>query len=77
MPIRDFINSLFSRDNSKLRVLILEYDNVENIGKFQKHISEKKTLRSLISKCDELNRVIVTFNNGENYNTHWDSLLAN
>lgn len=73
MPIRDYINESHKKLDYPKRILILEYDDLQNLSKFDNHKNHKKTLKTLLKKCNSENRIIVTLNIGEEYRTYWDS----
>lgn len=74
MPIRDFLNDDYEDDDCEKRVLLLEYDDLEKLSRFDNHISTKKTLRTLLKKCDINKRIIVTINIGGEYRKYFDSM---
>ena len=73
MPIRNFINESHNNSEYLNKILILEYDDLQNLSKFDNHRNNKKTLRTLLKKCNAENRIIVTLNIGNEYRTYWDS----
>lgn len=73
MPIRDYINESHKDSEYSKTILILEYDDLQNLSKFDNHKSSKKTLRTLLRKCNAKSRIIVTLNIGEEYRIYWDS----
>lgn len=78
IPVKKFLDLQYSRRNNELykeAVLVLEYPNYELASTFFKHITDKKTLRSLIKNFKDRNRLIVIIQEGEDFKTLYDSMV--